>query len=527
MEKFNDLLQKFYAFKNKRSYDYREWRTGGEIAKTCKGILDKIAELIKAELVNNKVLEEGEFTVESASGAGYYPKTPWIGVFKNGECATDGIYPVLGFYNDSKGGIKGCFIGCAESFTNPQFGFQHEYCRNDGCSPEEKKHLKDSGLDKDNHLARMLRIFEASSEVSEACLIEALKFALDIYKKYREKYPRRSSTLDICREDGIVAISTWYKEIYVDDVSKWLGFVTSPPTQSSDRESWIFRGQGDASWHLESLLYRYFGSIGDGADIRAIETNAIAAFKRGTYDLQLCQRLNGVNILAVMQHYGSATRLLDFTYAPLTALFFAIEQRDTLLSNARNYCKTHAKHLLQIESGTQDALEDTVSLAVWAFKLRSILGMPDCDLDMALAKSTKDAHGIVLYGLGKSSGSCDNDNGKGDDGIDVVVPKFGNERLSAQCGLFLMARNIGKSFEENLRVALPDLTAITKEDCIREYISKITDWNAIVQKFSVVKFVFPHMKVKELKIMLRSLHITYKTIYPDLMGIAKDVTAEK
>ena len=523
MEKFNNLLQGYYEFKKKHSpYDYREWRVGGEIVKDCKNILDQIAEHIKAVLIQKMGLRAEDFTVTSASGTGYYPKSPWIGIFKNGECATDGVYPVLGFYNDS----DGCFIGCVESFTNPQFGFQSEYCRNDGLSDKDKRSLENTGLDNDTHLARMPKIFEASSEISENCLIEALTSALDIHKKYREKYPRRSS-IDIDRENDTVSTSTWYKEIHVDDVSKWLGFVTSPPTQTNDRESWIFRGQGDASWHLESLLYRYFGSIGDGADIKAIETNAIAAFKRETYDSSLCQRLTGVNILAVMQHYGSATRLLDFTYAPLTALFFAIEQRDTLLSNARSYCKTHATQLHQIYTGiSQNALDDNVSLAVWAFKLRSILGMSDCDLDLALAKSTKDAHSIVLHGSNRNYGSSDKDSGTVDNGIDVVVPKFGNERLSAQSGLFLMARNIGKPFEENLRVALPNLTTITEEDCRRENISAIRDWDDVIQKFSVVKFVFPPIKVRELKIMLKSLHITYKTIYPDLMGIAKDVTAE-
>ena len=123
MEKFNDLLQSYYEFKKQHSpYDYREWRVGGELVKKCKSILDQIAEHIKAVLIHKVGLRGGDFIVTSASGTGYYPKSPWIGIFKNGECATDGVYPVLGFYNNS----DGCFIGCVESFNNPQFGFQRE-----------------------------------------------------------------------------------------------------------------------------------------------------------------------------------------------------------------------------------------------------------------------------------------------------------------------------------------------------------------------------------------------------------------
>ena len=523
METFSNLLKRYYEFKRQHSpYDYREWRVGGEVAKQCKSILDEIAEHIKVVLIQKGLLREGDFTVTSASGTGYYPKSPWIGIFKNGECATDGVYPVLGFYNDS----DGCFIGCVESFTNPQFGFQSKYCLDDNLTEDEKSKLKAIGLDNDSHIARMPHIFSSTCEISEDSLLQALQSALNIQIEYRRAYPRKNQVLGCANlQTGGVSgdnYATWYKEIYVDEISKWLGFVTSPPTQTKDKESWIFRGQGDASWHLESLLYRCFGSIGDSAEIKAIETNAITAFKREAYDSPLCQRLNGVNILAVMQHYGSATRLLDFTYAPLTALFFAIEQRDTLLSKATSYCEYHAPQLLQ----PQKALDDNVSVAVWAFQLRSVLGISDCNLDSALEKSTKDAHRIVLTGPAKNCGSGDKNNGKGDDGINVVMPKFGNERLSAQSGLFLMARNIGKPFEENLRVVLPNLAAITKEDCRRENISTITDWNTVIQKFSVVKFVFPSTKVRELKTMLKSLHITYKTIYPDLMGIAKDATAE-
>lgn len=508
MEAFNDLLKRYYAFKKRHSpYDYREWRTGGEIAKECKSILDKIADYIRAKTA---ALVDGEFTVEAASGAGYYPKSPWIGIFKNGESAVDGVYPVLGFYNDS----EGCFIGCAESFSNPQYAFQNEYCSNNGCSQEEKNLLKKTGLDRDSHLARMPKVFEASSVVCDDCLVEALKSALEIHGQYREKYPRRSGTLEVYRRNNETAHSIWYKEIEVDDIGKWLDLI-----RTQENATWIFRGHGDATWHLKSYLERCCGSIGDDKAIHTIEKDSMTRFIREAHAFPSCQRINGVNILAMMQHYGSATRLLDFTYSPLIALFFARDQNKVLLSNIgsllSHYVKNQSGEACSGSNISEEARNE-IALAVWAVNLLAILGdRGKVNLNTALAESTKEAHKIVLYGT----------SGVGA-GINVVEPKFGNERLSAQSGLFLMARDLGIGFEENLRASLvTNSHNPTQKDWEREPISRINSWSRIAQEFSVVKFVFPATKVEELDKMLRLLRITYKTIYPDLMGIAKDATA--
>ena len=324
MNDFNKLLQQYYEFKKQHPYDYREWRTNGETAQKCKDILEKLASYIHSFLVQNGILCEGDFSVESASGSGYYPKSPWIGIFKNGECATDGVYPVLGFYKDS----EGCFIGCVESFTNPQFAFQNEYCSNDGCSQDEEELLKKTGLYDDNHLARMPKVFKASSEISDDCLMGALKSALEIHEKYRGKHPRRLATMDVCHGNDGASTSTWYKEIEVDDIGKWLDLI-----RTQESASWIFRGHGDATWHLKSYLERRCGSIGDDKTVHEIENDSIKSFIREAYAFPAYQRLNGVNILAMMQHYGSATRLLDFTYSPLVALFFARDQNKALISN--------------------------------------------------------------------------------------------------------------------------------------------------------------------------------------------------
>ena len=374
-----------------------------------------------------------------------------------------------------------------------------------------------------NKLQRLAVNTVKASEEDEA-MINALRQAISIRTEYRKKYPLFQ--LSVMSEDSNdnklaeSATSTWYKEIVVDDIDKWTYFVTHPHKMSKEPIQWIFRGQGDARWHLESSLFRQVGGSRDFDSIVKIETNSMNFFRRETYDSSLCQSLKGVNLLAVMQHYGSATRLLDFTYAPLTALFFAIDQRAQLLSNTNSYFAHHVKQSLHdnsnLDIGNPD---DNVWVAVWAFNLRAILGNlltdNNSDLNLALIKSTEEANKIIENSIGHS----------GDKGIDVVLPMTGNERLSAQSGLFLMAKDMGKPFEENLRATLPFPLKITLEDCERVKISSITDWNDIVRKFSVVKFVFRSAVIEDLDMMLRSLHMTYKTVYPDLSGIAKDATA--
>jgi hypothetical protein len=192
-------------------------------------------------------------------------------------------------------------------------------------------------------------------------------------------------------------------------------------------------------------------------------------------------------------------------------LFFALDQREELVAKLRGYSRCHGL--------PQDVEDNNISLVVWAFNILSILkgDGKDVDLNDVLAKSTQEAHEMVLHRGGNVR-----------KGINVVLPKFGNERLSAQSGLFLMAQDIGLPFEENLRAALPHLNVITRNDCGSEEISAMINGGrtAVMKKFDVVKFVFPEKQVHGIKRMLKSLRITYKAVYPDLVGIARNATEE-
>jgi hypothetical protein len=93
-------------------------------------------------------------------------------------------------------------------------------------------------------------------------------------------------------------------------------------------QSWAFRGQSDATWPLYSSLSRYL--LAHEVNQKAWpkqEQRILRIFKRKAH--LLLQRLpsedDSFEWLALMQHHGAPTRLLDFSWSPFVAAFFALE----------------------------------------------------------------------------------------------------------------------------------------------------------------------------------------------------------
>lgn len=100
---------------------------------------------------------------------------------------------------------------------------------------------------------------------------------------------------------------------------------------------WIFRGQSNAEWHLESSLHRAFeeakeihkSNSGNAKILNKYEHEAVMIdrFKchAHLYLSHLPKEDDLFSWLSLMQHHGAPTRLLDFTFSPFVALFFALE----------------------------------------------------------------------------------------------------------------------------------------------------------------------------------------------------------
>lgn len=93
-------------------------------------------------------------------------------------------------------------------------------------------------------------------------------------------------------------------------------------------DSWAFRGHASTAWSLECSLARRLRIAGILPEYwPAQEARIIRIFKRKAHQFldHVPADTDTFQWLAIMQHYGAPTRLLDFTWSPYIAAYFALE----------------------------------------------------------------------------------------------------------------------------------------------------------------------------------------------------------
>lgn len=106
-------------------------------------------------------------------------------------------------------------------------------------------------------------------------------------------------------------------------------------TRATTRRDLAWRGVANSAHALHSSVYRRFvarwGSPPDEDDLVSFESELLkSARRRWRFD-----NLSALETLAHIQHYGGPTRLLDVSFNPLVALWFAVEQKFDANGNAR------------------------------------------------------------------------------------------------------------------------------------------------------------------------------------------------
>ena len=109
-----------------------------------------------------------------------------------------------------------------------------------------------------------------------------------------------------------------------------------------DSENMIYRGVSNADYELKSSVGRFASETADGH--RKFEEALFTEFKRKALPYVKDNPSSDMEWLYLAQHYGTPTRLLDWTTSPLIALFFA--SSGSKPEDFAVYKKLHSKWLL-------------------------------------------------------------------------------------------------------------------------------------------------------------------------------------
>lgn len=298
------------------------------------------------------------------------------------------------------------------------------------------------------------------------------------------------------------------------NIKTWREFFAFATAIASHEGEWIFRGQQDSTWPLRSSFDRY-----SRTHLKNDEWSRVASKQRNvgmpfSDKLQAYLSLEGkcdeweaikqfnarvahefafgedwVSCLAVMQHYGFPTRLLDFTKSAFVALFFAFENNSANGSRA-----IFAINFSQLKKLVLERLR---------------ISAKNCDLENVLDLAKVEANKIIQAN-NQSDCGC---------GVLPIVNVVANPRLCAQQGFFLMSYG-KKKFDESLCATLSCSTLkFADQNCVfsRE------DWDELSQNF-LLKLVFDQELGKTSPRVLSQLNLTYQSLYQGWDTVARSIS---
>jgi hypothetical protein len=227
-------------------------------------------------------------------------------------------------------------------------------------------------------------------------------------------------------------------------------------------DNWVFRGQAAAEWGLVTAIER--------TDFirhnKGIEVDFLAEFQRGARNYlnkdEIPEHL--IEWLALMQHHGAPTRLLDFTKSPYIAAYFAFEQ---------------------------NGVADDGPMSIWAMNIQYLRTRALEGLSKYYGPELEESRGLINEALFQKifyDNSCSL--------IFPVEPFRMNRRYSLQQSIFVSTGNSYQSFMEQLAFL---------DDAIEK---------------SVIKIEMPAQLQKPVLRDLQKMNINRASLFPDLDGYA-------
>ena len=247
---------------------------------------------------------------------------------------------------------------------------------------------------------------------------------------------------------------------------------------------WLFRGQRDAAWALVTSLEFHTPSTRTRS---SAEAELLGNFRRRAHNYLPPHQmpLETGEWLAMMQHFGAPTRLLDVTASPYVAIYFAVE----------------------------DAIEPGGECAVWAvnrFACATRAGTAVLNLHPEVRAPLEADIAAGRYGPDRTLPpeavvGYMQEVALADNWLNIRVrtvvpfrPDRLSDRLSIQQGEFLIPRDVDATFMENLLSPT--------------FVGNLP---------GVIKFVISNRERPRILEQLRSMNISRASLFPGLEGFAQ------
>jgi hypothetical protein len=248
----------------------------------------------------------------------------------------------------------------------------------------------------------------------------------------------------------------------VDSWQKFRKLVAGPKYRS-----WAFRGQANCDWPLYSTLSRYLSDYKIQKKAWPFQEQRILRIfcrKASLFLQHVPKKADVLQWLALMQHHGAPTRLLDFTWSPFVAAFFALERA-------------------------------TGDCAVWGIKFPKLWEVKhtfpekQSAIDAPEPRTQKDYKRFFLWNEVPF--------------LATGEPFDMNQRLIAQSGTFVIPGVLDRPVEAIVTAAYPN------------------------PKDTLVKFVLKTGKLRDHAMLeLYNMNITNATLFPGLDGMARSLAYE-
>jgi hypothetical protein len=250
---------------------------------------------------------------------------------------------------------------------------------------------------------------------------------------------------------------------------------------------YVFRGHASPDWSLATSLERTASRLQARSHIREVESLILKEFQRRAHHYLSDVPAVGecLEWLALIQHYGGPTRLLDFTHSGYVAAFFAMENADG------------------------DA-------AVWAVDKDALQSDAHARHNAALTGNYLDFNDRMLRLANEVI--C---TGASDLGVILVEPHRLNQRMSTQQGTFLMPLVITHDFETNLFRGLGVRSEAFHQHPPTEY--SVDSHYALLDRAVLIKIVIPRELHAVAMVDLAAMNVTSTSLFGGLEGFARSL----